>query len=177
MSGADMFDVSEEAVESINKALIGNPRRNDRRICICGASMARHDPLTGVVTSLSFETRCRRPFPVLRVKNTRHFVARSIGSGEGHALVRGYMASKNAIKDFEEGVEWLIEFKCENPKCGKPTKIFPTLVDQLGFRIRDSEKEEGITLILCEVCREVYADDEESFQVRRDGIKSIPPSQ
>jgi hypothetical protein len=174
MSGADMFDVSEEAVQSVNKALAGNPRRNDRRICICGASMSRHDLQTGTVNVLSFEAKCRRPFPVLKVKNTRHFVARTIGSGEGHALVRGYMASKAAIPDFEEGVEWLIDFKCENPKCGKPTKIFPTRVDELGYRLRDIEDDKGITAILCEECREVYSDSEESIQARRDSIKSVP---
>jgi hypothetical protein len=150
-----MFDVSEEAVQSVNRALAGNPRRNDRRICICGASMARHDLQNGTVNVLSFESKCRRPFPVLKVKNTRHFVARSIGSGE-------------------EGVEWLIEFKCENPKCGKPTKIFPTRVDELGYRLRDIEEDKGITVILCEECREVYSDSDEAIQARRDSIKSIP---
>jgi len=175
MSDSNVFDVSEEAVESVNKALAGNPRRNDRRICICGASMARHNLKDGTVNVLSFESKCRRPFPVLKVKNTRHFVARTIGSGESHALVRGYMASKAAIPDFEEGVEWLIEFKCENPKCGKPTKIFPTMVDELGYRLRDTEEEDkGITIILCEVCREVYSDSEEAIQARRDSIKSVP---
>jgi hypothetical protein len=85
------------------------------------------------------------------------------------------MASKAAIPDFEEGVEWLIEFKCENPKCGKPTKIFPTMVDELGYRLRDTEEEDkGITIILCEVCREVYSDSEEAIQARRDSIKSVP---
>jgi hypothetical protein len=175
MSDSNVFDVSEEAVESVNKALAGNPRRNDRRICICGASMARHNLQDGTVNVLSFESKCRRPFPVLKVKNTRHFVARTIGSGESHALVRGYMASKAAIPDFEEGVEWLIEFKCENPKCGKPTKVFPTMVDELGYRLRDTEEEDkGITIILCEVCREVYSDSEEAIQARRDSIKSVP---
>jgi hypothetical protein len=174
MSDSNVFDVSEEAVQSVNKALAGNPRRNDRRICICGASMARHNLQDGTVNVLSFESICKRPFPVLRVKNTRHFVARSIGSGESHALVRGYMASKAAIPNFEEGVEWLIDFKCENPKCGKPTKIFPTRVDELGYRLRYTEDDKGVTAIYCEECREVYSDSEEAIQAKRDSIKSVP---
>jgi hypothetical protein len=84
------------------------------------------------------------------------------------------MASKAAIPNFEEGVEWLIDFKCENPKCGKPTKIFPTRVDDLGYRLRDTEEDKGITAIYCEECREVYSDSEEAIQAKRDSIKPVP---
>jgi len=170
----NMFDVSEESVTSVNKGLAGNPRRNDRRICICGASMSRHEPGSFTVKALSFEYECKRQFPVLKVGNTRHFVARTISSGEGHALVRGYMASKAAIPNFEEGVEWLIDFKCENPKCRKPTKIFPTRVDEVGYRLRDSDDDRGWTAIYCEECREVYSDSEEAIQAKRDLIKPVP---
>lgn len=174
MSGADMFDVDEEEVANINKDLAANPRRNDRRICICGHSFSRHSEITGECNPVSFRCKCRRKHPVLEVKNTRYFIARSVGSGEGHALVRGYMASKKAIPDFEESVKWLMELKCENTQCGKPTKLYPTRTDPNGYRLYDHNDDAGFNVILCEECRSVYVDSEEATAARRAQIKSVP---
>ena len=174
MSAADMFDVNEEDVISINEALALNPRRNDRRICVCGHSFSRHSETTKSCNPVSFRCKCKRMHPVLEVKNTRYFIARSIGSGEGHALVRGYMASKAAVADFEENVKWIAELKCENAQCGKPTKLFPTRVDEYGYRLYDIDDDRGITLILCEDCRNIYWDSEEAQEIRKASIKAVP---
>jgi hypothetical protein len=173
MSGADMFGIDEEEVKSINEALAGNPRRNDRRICVCGHSFSRHDAETNVCNPVSFECACKRKHPILEVKNTRYFIARSIGSGEGHALVRGYMASKDAIENFDESVKWIAELKCENNKCGKPTKLYPVRTDEYGYRLYDSDDDRGINAILCEDCRAVYWDSDEAQTVRRANIKAV----
>lgn len=173
MTGADMFDVDIEEASKINKELADKPRRNDRRICICGHSFSRHKETTGECNPVSFKCKCKRKHAILKVENTRYFIARSVGSGEGHALIRGYVASKEAVPDFEEKVEWLVDLKCENNKCGKPTKLFPTRVDINGYRLYDSDDDQGINAILCEDCRSLYWDCEEASQLRRQSIKAV----
>lgn len=168
-----MFDINEEKVSQINKDLADSPRRNDRRICICGHSYSRHNE-AGECKPVSFKCKCKMMHPVIKVENTRYFIARSVGSGDGHALVRGYVASKQAIPDFDEKVEWLAELKCQLPKCGKPTKLFPTRVDELGYRLYDSDDDRGYNVILCEDCRNLYWDCEEAQQLRRQSIKAVP---
>lgn len=173
MPGLDMFGINKEEAISINEALAANPRRNDRRICICGHSFSRHDAVTNVCNPVSFECACKRKHAVIEVKNTRYFIARSIGSGEGHALVRGYMASQAAIPDFDDSVVWLAELKCENKKCGKPTMLYPVRTDEYGYRLYDSDDDRGVSGILCEECRTIYWDSEEAQSVRRANIKAV----
>lgn len=169
-----MFDINEDEVNSINDALAANPRRNDRRICVCGHSFSRHDLATKECNPVSFSCPCKRQHPILEVKNTRYFIAKSAGSGEAHALVRGYVASKNAIPDFEESVVWLADLKCENPECGKPTKLYPVRTDEAGYRLYDSDDDRGVNAILCEDCRTIYWDSEEAIKVRKANIKAVP---
>lgn len=172
MTGSGAFDFDTEETLKINRDLAEKPRRDDRRICICGHSMSRHNEATGACKPVSFKCPCKRQHPVLKVQNTRYFIARSVGSGAGHALSRGYMASKEAVPDFDSQAEWLIEHKCEG--CGNETNIFPTRVDDLGYRLYDSDDDRGITLILCEKCRELYWDCEEAKEKRRASIKAVP---
>ena len=174
MTGADMFGIDEAKATSISADLAANPRRNDRRICVCGHSFSRHDKETKKCNPVSFACPCKRQHPILEVKNTRYFIARSAGSGEFHALVRGYVASKNAIPGFEESVVWLAELKCENKKCGKPTKLYPVRTDELGYRLYDSDEDRGVNGILCEDCRTIYRDSEEAIKDRQDNIKAVP---
>jgi coproporphyrinogen III oxidase len=171
-----MFDVNEEEVHSINKSLAANPRTNDRRICICGHSMSRHNKTDHGCKPVSFDCPCKRRVPILEVKNTRYFIARSIGSGEGHALVRGYMASKAAIPDFEKTVTWIAELKCENDRCGKPTNLYPVITDEHGFRLHKDNEDRGINGIFCETCREIYWDSDRAREIRteRGAIKAVP---
>lgn len=176
-----MFGINEEEVRSINKGLAENPRTNDRRICICGHSMSRHkesktgNPITGYgCKPVSFSCPCKRMKPIFEVKNTRYFIARSINSGDGHALVRGLIASKDAIEDFEAGVTLISEIKCDNENCGAPTDLFPVRTDEFGFRLYDDNTDQGHNLILCEKCRTVYWDSEKAKAVRTSHIKVVP---
>ena len=171
-----MFDVNEEEVNSINAASAANPRTNDRRICICGHSMSRHKKGEHGCKPVSFDCPCKRRVPVLEVKNTRYFIARSLGSGESHALVRGYFASKKAIPDFEESVKWIAELKCENERCGKPTDLYPVITDEFGFRLHKDNEDRGINGFLCETCREIYWDSDRAREIRNQqgSIKAVP---
>ena len=171
-----MFDINEEEVNSINAGLAANPRTNDRRICICGHSMSRHSKTSNACRPVSFDCPCKRRVPIIEVKNTRYFIARSIGSGEGHALSRGYVASKNAIPDFEESVKWIAELKCENERCGKPTNLYPVRTDEYGFRLHRDNEDRGVNAILCETCREIYWDSDRAREIRNQqgSIKAVP---
>jgi hypothetical protein len=169
MGFMDAFDVDERKLELIDKALAKNPRKNDKRICICGHPMSRHDAENDMsCRPARFDCACVRAIPVLEVPDNRYFLARNEGSGEKHALMRGiFMARKGMEERFEEEAQWLVEMKCMNPACGKDTKIFPVRCDVDFYRIYDSNRDQGVTLFYCEECREVYYDSDEAIAAKR----------
>lgn len=168
----DSFDVDQEKLELIDKAVSQPPRRNDKRICICGHPMSRHDKETKKCRPARFDCPCKRNHAVLDVPNTRYFLSRSQGSGEKHALTRGIFLARKAMgEDFDERAEWLVELNCENPSCGKPTKLFPILCDTDWYRIYDSDKDQGVSAFYCEDCREVYFDSEEANAAKREAMR------
>jgi hypothetical protein len=169
MSFMDAFDIDEHKLELIDKTLAKNPRKNDKRICACGHPMSRHDADNEMhCKPARFDCPCRIPTAVLEVPDNRYFLARNEGSGEKHALMRGiFMARKGMQEKFDQEANWLIDFKCQNPTCGKDTKAYPVRCDVDFYRIYDSNKDQGITMFYCETCREVYYDSDEAIAAKR----------
>jgi hypothetical protein len=176
MSIIDSFDFSEEEIQIVNEAVSEPPRRNDKRICICGHPMSRHALDSGKCRPARFDCDCVRKHPVLEVPNTKYFLSRSVGSGEKHALSRGIVMAQNGMGDnFNERAKWLVDMVCENPECKKPTKLYPVRVNRHAYRIYDHDKDEGVTMFFCESCREVYWDSDEAREKTTKLIRSVSP--
>jgi hypothetical protein len=172
MSILDSFDVDQDELELIDRAVRQPPQRNDKRICICGHPVSRHNEVTKACRPARFSCPCKRLHPVIEVPDTRYFLSRTLGSGEKHALTRGIFMARNAMgDDFEARAKWLVDMVCENPECRKPTKLFPIKCDTDWFRIYDSEKEQGVTCFYCESCRNIYYDSEEAIQAKREAMR------
>jgi hypothetical protein len=168
----DAFDVDQDKLELIDKAVSQPPRRNDRRICICGHPVSRHDSETGKCKPARFECPCKRKHAVLDVPNTRYFLSRTMGSGEKHALTRGIFLARRAMgEDFDERAEWLVELKCDNPACKADTKLYPIRCDNDWYRIYESDKDQGVTCFYCDKCREVYYDSDEAVAAKREALR------
>ena len=178
MSFLDSFDVDKDQLDIISEAVTRTPRSNDRRICICGHPMSRHDSVTHACKPAALSCPCKRKVAVIEVPNTRYFLAKTTGSGMNHALARGIFMARNAMgEDFDERAKWLVELRCENPTCGKETKLFPIMTDEDGFRIYDTNtttnkcSDKGVTAFLCEDCREVYFDDPRAVEAKRNALR------
>jgi hypothetical protein len=168
----DSFDVDQDKLELIDKAVSQPPPRYDKRICICGHPISRHDPVTNICKPSRLDCPCKRKHAVLDVPNTRFFLAKTLGSGEKHALSRGiFLARKGMGEDFDTRAEWLVPLKCENPPCGKETKLFPVMCDPDGYRLYDAGKDQGVTAFYCEDCREVYFDSDEAIAAKREAMR------
>jgi len=90
-------------------------REEDRLICSCGHAKNRHTVEADFVTCNPSRTNCSCGLfvPVLKVQDTRDFLASTKGHGVEHALIRGLRAS---IKK-EHSATWVDEhYKCG--KCG-----------------------------------------------------------
>ncbi len=168
----DAFDVEKRKLELIDKALAKNPRKNDKRICICGHPLSRHDETNGMsCRPARFDCPCVRAVAVLEVPDNRYFLARNEGSGEKHALMRGiFMAQKGMPDRFDDEAKLLVELKCMNPACGNETNLFPVRCDVDFYRIYDSNKDQGVTMFYCETCREIYYDSDEAIAAKRQMI-------
>lgn len=86
--------------------------------------------------------------------------------------------AKNAMgDDFEERAKWLVDLKCENDTCERETKLFPVMCDEDFFRIYDKNtttnkcNDRGVTLFLCDICREVYFDDDKAVEAKRNKLR------
>lgn len=164
----DAFDVDQTKLDIIDEAVRQAPYRNDKRICICGHQMSKHNEETHKCRPGRFDCECRRMLPVIEVPDTRYFMSRSLGSGEKHALTRGIFLARQGMGEiFDEKAKWLVDMVCENPSCGKPTKLFPVRCDTDFFRIYDSAKDQGVTMFYCETCRQSYSDSDEAVNVKR----------
>lgn len=169
MSFLDDFDVDPNRLDIFDQT-IAQHRNQDKRICICGHRMTGHK--NGKCVPARFSCPCKKTQAVLEVPDTRFFLSRTTGSGEKHALIRGiYLSEKSMGVRFKQESKWLVEHKCENPACGKETKLFPVLCDTDMFRIYDSDPDQGVTAFLCETCRLVYFDSDEAIQAKRAALK------
>ena len=167
----DALDVDQEKLERIEAAVRQAPYRNDKRICICGHQMSKHNEVTNKCVPARFECPCQRKHPVIEVPDTRYFMSRSLGSGEKHALIRGIFLARQANKAvFDEKSKWLVDMVCENPSCKKETQLTPIRCDTDFFRIYDTSKDQGITMFYCEDCRAIYTDSNEAIEIRRAAL-------
>lgn len=142
-SGLDF--TMEESLKAIEKS---NEHGRDRRICICGHSMKRHEDASGrgvlQCSTGKQNCPCKKPRAVLETSDTRNFMRKTIGSGSMHALGLGIAGAVNA----GHGVTWLIELKCD--KCGAEGTLSPTAVTQNGV-VKDEAT--GFDALLCRECR------------------------
>jgi hypothetical protein len=169
MSILDNFDIDPDRLDVIDQA-VAQYRNQDKRICICGHRMASHKEGNKCRPS-RFDCPCKKMQAVLEVPDTRFFLSRTTGSGEKHALIRGiYLAEKAMGVKFNQEAKWLVEHRCENPACGKETKLFPVMCDTDLFRIYDSDQDQGVTAFLCEDCRAVYFDSDDAIQAKRAAL-------
>jgi hypothetical protein len=79
----------EEALAQMEKTKNNNYR--DKRICLCGHGVGRHDEHQGRTscTALKYNCDCKNLLPVLEVSDVRVFKSKTDGSGAEHALTRG----------------------------------------------------------------------------------------
>ncbi len=145
MNGLEFFDFDEE---DARKGLeeIARSGRNDKRICICGHSVARHIVDSGIVSCVAGKQPCPcvEIRAVLRAQNTRGFMRKTMGTGVFHALGS---AVAQAVQDGVE-IEWLIEQKCD--KCGAEGKVSPCAVTRQGIIMDEAT---GYDKLLCVECR------------------------
>jgi len=167
----DAFDVDQTKLDVIDEAVRQAPYRNDKRICICGHQMSKHNEETSACKPGRFECPCQRKQAVIEVPDTRYFMSRSLGSGEKHALTRGIFLARQGMGDtFDEKAKWLVDMVCENPACKQETKLYPVRCDLDFFRIYDSSKDQGVTMFYCEDCRAIYTDSNEAIEIKRAAL-------
>lgn len=142
-SGLDF--TMEESLEAIEKS---NEHGRDRRVCICGHSMKRHEDAAGMgrmQCSVGKQScPCKNPRAVLEASDTRNFMRKTIGTGSLHALALGIAGAVNA----GHSVDWIVELKCD--KCGAEGSLAPVAVTANGV-VKDEAT--GYDALLCRTCR------------------------
>lgn len=137
-----------EAVE-VDRRLTTKPRR-DKRICLCGHSVGRHDVSLGrpVCVVGKQYCNCRKLTPVLEVEDTRTFIRKTEGSALNHALTRG-LAS--AIESGQT-VTWIEEarfcYRCD--MSGEDIRLTPMAVSANGV---PQAEDTGYNVLFCDDCR------------------------
>ena len=128
MNGLEFFDFDEEQARK-GLEQIERSGRNDKRICICGHSVARHMIDSGIVSCVAGKQPCPcvEIRAVLRAQNTRGFMRKTMGVGVFHALGS---AVAQAVQDGIE-IEWLIPAVCD--KCGAEGKVSPCVYSAAEF--------------------------------------------
>lgn len=140
------LDISlEESLEAIK---VSDAHGRDRRVCICGHSMKRHEDASGrgiIQCSVGKQNcPCKNARAVLETTDTRNFMRKTIGSGSMHALSLGIAGAISAGHD----VHWIVDLKCD--KCGAEGTLSPTAVSQNGIPQDDAT---GYDALLCRECR------------------------
>lgn len=142
------FDPDE--AERTDKELTINARTKDKRICLCGHSVGRHDMELGrpvcVVGKLA--CNCRNLQPVLTVTDTRPFIRKTEGSSLNHALARGIAAARKIDVDIS-----FIEESWACHKCGvagEAVRLVPMTVTANGL---PANYDTGYNSLLCDDCR------------------------
>lgn len=139
-----------EEAERVDTQLTQNARATDKRICICGHSIGRHDVSLGrpVCQVGKLSCSCREVRPMLIVTDTRPFIRKTEGSGLNHALLRGIGAARKADIQIEKiENEWHCN-KCEAN--GETLRLTPMSVTANGF---PADYDTGYNVLLCDDCR------------------------
>lgn len=136
----------DEAIR-VDQHLTNRPR-GDKRICLCGHSVSRHD-LTlerpSCVVGKQF-CPCRKIQPVLVVEDTRPFIRKTDGASVLHALTRGIAAAAlkgQAIEKIEEA--WACH-RCS----ATDVRLSPVPVSANGVVMQVAT---GYDALLCDECR------------------------
>lgn len=139
------FDI-EAATEEDDK--IRRTRSKDKRVCLCGHAMARHEEFNGMIqcSALRSTCMCRKSQPVLEVEDVRVFMSKTEGSGAMHALNRGILAAAKR----GHNIEWVAEaLACH--RCGvMGQRLTPLAVTANGF---PATYDTGYNALLCDDCR------------------------
>lgn len=137
-----------EAIQT-DKELTAKPR-GDKRICLCGHSVGRHDltldrPICVVGKQYC---NCKKVTPVLIVEDTRPFIRKTEGSALNHALTRGIAG---AIEKGQE-IQWIEEtqycHRCETS--GEDLRLTPMAVTSHGI---PADFDSGYNAFFCDDCR------------------------
>lgn len=138
----------DEAI-AVDKKLVAQTRkgRKDRRVCLCGHPVVRHNEYAGVLSCkpTAMICPCKKIKPVLESDDIRPFLRKTEGSGALHALTRGIASAVST----EHKVTWLINLVCD--RCaGTDGGVVPAAVTQGG---RLSSSATGYDALLCGKCR------------------------
>lgn len=136
----------DEAIQT-DQELQSKPR-GDKRICMCGHSVQRHDMALDrpVCTVGKMYCPCRAIKPVIEVEDTRPFIRKTEGSAILHALSRGIAAAA------EKGhnISWIEEaLECDRCKV-RGVRLVPVPVTANGV---PQQHATGFDVLLCDDCR------------------------
>lgn len=136
----------QEAIK-VDKQLTDS-RSRDKRICLCGHSVARHDMTLerpSCVIGKQF-CPCRKIQPVLVVADTRPFIRKTDGASVLHALVRGMAAAAERGQSVQKIAEAWHCHKCE----ATDVRLSPVPVSSYGVPMQVAT---GYDSLLCDDCR------------------------
>ena len=146
----DIFEkmgiTQDEAVQA-DKELLEKPR-SDKRICLCGHSVSRHDTTLDrpVCTVGKMYCPCKRIQPVLTVEDTRPFIRKTEGASILHALTRGIASAADRGQEMEFIPEAWVCHKCEQ----SDVRLSPVPVSANGVPQTEAT---GYDALLCDECR------------------------
>lgn len=127
---------------------VRNRRPRDRRICLCGHGVSRHEELAGreSCSALGYNCKCRKVQPVLEVDDIRVFLSKTEGTGILHALNRGILSATKK----GQNIQWIDGTRICH-RCGTDEgRLTPTAVTGNGF---PADHDTGYNAILCDTCR------------------------
>lgn len=144
----DMGIDPDEAIR-IDQEITNRPR-NDKRICLCGHSVARHDMSLERPTCVVGKQfcPCRKVQPVLVVEDTRPFIRKTDGASVLHALTRGIAAASSKGHAMEKIEEAWVCHRCGTS--GSEVRISPVPVSANGLAMQVAT---GYDAFLCDDCR------------------------
>lgn len=146
----DIFDKMgidpEEAIRTDQE--LRNKPRGDKRICLCGHSVARHDLTLDrpVCTVGKMYCPCKRVQPVLTVEDTRPFIRKTEGASILHALSLGIASASERGHEMELIPEAWVCHKCER----QDVRLSPVPVTANGVPQTEAT---GYDALLCDECR------------------------
>lgn len=139
-----------ETAERRDAELTINAKTKDRRICLCGHSVGRHDMALGrpVCQVGKLTCACRNLTPVITASDTRPFIRKTEGSAMNHALARGIAAARTKDITVERIDEAWYCHKCEAR--GESVRLTPMAMTRVGA---PADFDSGYNAFFCDNCR------------------------
>lgn len=146
-SALNHFGISAGSVDEILQISRGDADRM-KPVCICGHGVSRHiqysedsAPYCSVAKGWC---ACKRPLPVIKVRDTRTFMHKTEGWGIKHALIKG-------IRAYEQKggkISMIIEPRCI--MCDRTDgMLLPAPLNRFNKIARTAQE---VTIIVCENC-------------------------